>query len=160
MRLAVPDSMNKWALIPLRLVLGFGFLYHGFPKLGPQGHEMFQGMLQGIGVPAPGFMAWFVGGVEVIGGVALITGAFVAIASVLLVGNMLVAIFTVHLPFGFNFMNITGMTESGAQFGMPGYETPLLYLGGLLTLLLAGPSHLSVDEKLAKAHRSSLGGES
>ena len=56
MRLAVPDSMNKWAPIPLRLILGFGFLYHGFLKLSLQGHEIFQGMLQGIGVPAPGFM--------------------------------------------------------------------------------------------------------
>jgi putative oxidoreductase len=55
----------------------------------------------------------------------------------------------VHLPFGFNFMNIVGMGETGPQFGMPGYETPLLYLAGLLTLLLAGPSYLSVDRILA-----------
>lgn len=160
MRLVVPDSMNRWAPIPLRLILGFGFLYHGFPKLGPQGHEMFRGMLQGIGVPAPGFMAWFVGGVEVFGGIALIAGAFAAIAALFLIGDMLVAILTVHLPFGFNFMNMTGMTESGPEFGMPGYETPLLYLAGLLTLLLTGPSHLSVDEKLAKANHSATKGPS
>ena len=155
MRLVVPDSMNRWAPIPLRLILGFGFLYHGFPKLGPEGHAMFRGMLQGVGVPAPGFMAWFVGGVEVLGAIALIAGAFMAIASLLLIGDMLVAILTVHLPSGFNFMNVTGMTASGPEFGMPGYETPLLYLAGLVTLLLTGPSHLSVDEKLAKANHSS-----
>ena len=93
-------------------------------------------------------MAWFVGGVEVVGGAALIAGAMVTIASISLIGNMLVAIFTVHLPFGFNFMNVVGMGDSGPQFGMPGYETPLLYLGGLMTLLLAGPSHLSIDRSL------------
>ena len=46
-------------------------------------------------------------------------------------------------------MNITGMTDAGPQFGMPGYEVPLLYLGGLLALLLRGPSHMSVDQNLA-----------
>ncbi len=40
---------------------------------------------------------------------------------------------------------------------MPGYETPLLYLGDLLTLLLAGPSHLSVDRTLASPGGSSSG---
>lgn len=151
----VPASVTRWASLPLRLFLGFGFLYHGVPKLSTEGHMSFQGMLQGIGVPVPGLMAWFVGGVEVVGGVALIVGAMVTIASILLIGNMLVAIVTVHLPFGFNFMNIVGMGEAGPQFGMPGYETPLLYLGGLLTLLLAGPSHLSVDRELARRAQAS-----
>ena len=145
------DSFRKWAPIPLRLILGFGFLYHGFPKVfSAQGHEMFLGMLQNIGVPAAGFMSWFVGGIELVGGIALIAGAFASIASALLIVNMLVAIFTVHLANGFSFMNITGMTAAGPQFGMPGYETPLLYIGGLLALLLTGASHLSVDQKLAR----------
>jgi hypothetical protein len=30
---------------------------------------------------------------------------------------MLVALFAVHLPNGFSFMNITGMIEAGPQFG-------------------------------------------
>ncbi len=111
---------------------------------------MFQGMLEGIGVPAAGLMAWAVGIVEVLGGLALIAGAFVAVASALLIIDMLVAVFAVHLPVGFNFMNITGMTEAGPQFGMPGYEVPLLYLAGLLALFLRGPTHMSVDQKLAE----------
>ena len=150
------DSMKKWALIPLRLILGFGFVYHGFPKLfSAEGHEMFLGMLQDIGVPAAGLMAWIVGTVELVGGIALIAGAFASIASALLIVNMLVAILTVHLPIGFNFMNVTGMTDSGPEFGMPGYETPLLYIAGLLALLLTGPSHLSVDQKLAQGKGTS-----
>jgi len=143
-------AWSKWAPMPLRLVIGFGFIYHGFPKIfSGQGHEMFVGMLQGIGVPAAGLTAWVVGIVELLGGLALIAGAFVSVAAALLIIDMLVALFTVHLPNGFNFINITGMTEAGPQFGMPGYEVPLLYLAGLLALLLRGASHMSVDEKLA-----------
>lgn len=145
---------SKWAPLPLRLILGFGFLYHGYPKLfSSQGHEMFLGMLQGIGVPAAGLMAWVVGIVELLGGLALIAGAFVTVASALLMIDMLVALFTVHLQNGFNFMNITGMTEAGPQFGMPGYEISLLYLAGLLALFLRGPTHLSVDQSLAEKKR-------
>ena len=85
------DSLNKWAPIPLRRILGFGFLYHGLPKLiSAEGHEMFLGMLQNIGVPAAGFMTWLVGTVEVVGGAALIAGAFAAITSALLIADMLV----------------------------------------------------------------------
>ncbi|MEE9270143.1 MAG: DoxX family protein [Candidatus Krumholzibacteria bacterium] len=142
---------SKWAPLPLRLIIGFGFVYHGFPKLfSAGGHEMFLGMLQNIGVPAAGFMAWAVGAVELLGGIALIVGAFGSIASALLIINMLVAMFTVHLPNGFSFIHITGMSDAGPVFGMPGYEVSLLYIAGLLALFLRGPSHLSVDEALAK----------
>ena len=48
-------------------------------------------------------------------------------------------------------MHITGMTDAGPVFGMPGYEVNLLYIAGLLALFLRGPSHLSVDEALAKS---------
>ncbi len=149
------ETWSKWAPMPLRLMIGFGFLYHGVPKLfTAQGHEMFLGMLQNIGVPAAGLAAWLVGIVEVLGGLALIAGAFVSIASVLLIIDMLVALFTVHLPAGFSFMHVTGMTDAGPQFGMPGYEVPLLYIAALLALFLRGPTHMSVDQKLAEGKGS------
>ena len=120
---------------------------------------MFVGMLQGIGVPAAGLMAWVVGIVELLGGLALIAGAFVSVVSVLLIIDMLVALFAVHLAAGFSFMNITGMTEAGPQFGMPGYEVPLLYLAGLLALLLGGPTHMSVDAQLREKKAAPPGGK-
>ena len=145
------NALSKWAPLPLRLIIGFGFVYHGFPKLfSADGHDMFVGMLQSIGVPAAGMMAWAVGLVELLGGIALITGAFVSFASIPLIINMLVAMFSVHLSSGFNFMHITGMTDAGPVFGLPGYEVNLLYIAGLLALFLCGPSHLSLDEALAK----------
>ena len=70
---------------------------------------MFLGMQEGIWVPAAGLMAWAVGIVELLGGLAIIAGAFVSVASALLIIDMLVALFKVHLANGFNFMNITGL---------------------------------------------------
>jgi putative oxidoreductase len=95
-------------------------------------------------------MAWAVGALEFVGGLALIAGAFVVIFGSLLTLNMLVAIFTVHLPQGFNFMHITGMTETGPTFGMPGYEVPLLYVAGLLVLVFGGAGALSVDRRRSR----------
>jgi len=143
-------SWAKWAPLPLRLVLGTGFVFHGFPKLFDSAqHQGFVGMLQGIGVPAAGLTSWVVGLVEFGGGLFLLAGAFVMIVSVLQIIVMLVAMFTVAWPAGFNFMNIVGMTDTGPVFGMPGYEVNLLYIAGLLALFLLGPSHLSVDRVLA-----------
>jgi putative oxidoreductase len=140
-----------WPL-PLRLLLGIAFLYHGIPKLGA-GHAGFEGMLRGLGMPAPGLAAWVGTLVEVLGGLALIAGAFVSIAATLLIIEMLVAMFTVHLPHGFNFVNITGMTPQGPVFGLPGAEVNLLYIAALLALLIGGAGPLSVDERLAAQER-------
>lgn len=141
---------NGWGALPLRLILGVGFIYHGVPKLfSAEGRAGFAGMLQGIGVPASGLMAWVVGLVEFLGGLALIVGAFVLIAAILLALDMLVALFTVHLPHGFSFMNITGMTDGGPTFGMPGYEVNLLYIAGLVALIIGGAGLYSVDRMLA-----------
>ena len=143
-------SWKELAPLSLRLILGIGFGFHGFGKLFTSaGHDGFVGMLTGIGAPAPALTAWLVGGVEFFGGLALIIGAAVAIFGALQVGVMLVALFTVHLPAGFSFMNVTGMTESGPQFGLPGFEVNLLYIAGLLTLIIGGAGAYSVDRLLA-----------
>ncbi len=141
---------NLAPLFP-RFILGFGFVYHGFPKLFlPGEREAFVGMLRTIGVPQPGLMAWAVGALEFVGGLALITGAFVLIFGSLLTINMLVAMFTVHLPQGFSFMHITGMTEAGPTFGMPGYEVTLLYISGLVVLILGGAGAFSIDRRRSR----------
>lgn len=150
-------SWNDWAPLPLRLILGFGLMYHGFPKLfSGAGHGQFVGMLQGIGVPAPELMAYVVGAVEFFGGLAIFVGAFVAIVAALNIVNMLVAMFSVHLPHGFNFINITGMGENGPIFGMPGYEVNLLYIAGLAALVLGGAGAYSIERRRAGKARSTV----
>jgi uncharacterized membrane protein YphA (DoxX/SURF4 family) len=51
---------------------------------------------------------------------------------------LLVAIFTVHLPYGFSSIKLQAVTAAGPQFGPPGFETDLLYLACLAALVLGG----------------------
>ncbi len=92
---------------------------------------------------------------ELLGGLAIFVGAFVAIASVPLIVMMLVAMFTVHLKYGFSTINTIGLTENGPQFGPPGYEINLLYIAGLLSLMLSGAGALSIDRLLSRKRGSS-----
>src|SRR4029078_6641841 len=90
-----------WAPIPLRLIVGYGFMEHGFAKLA-RGPDSFSAILHAIGVPAPHLMAWATILVEIFGGLAILVGAFVALASLPMAAILLVAMFTVHLPYGFS----------------------------------------------------------
>jgi putative oxidoreductase len=63
---------------------------------------------------------------------------------------LLVAIFTVHLPYGFSSIKLLAVTATGAQFGPPGYECNLLYLACLAALVLGGPGPLAIDGLLKK----------
>ncbi len=136
-------------MLPLRLIIGFGLIAHGYSKLSA-GPGKFAGMLQTLGVPAPGLMAWATALIELIGGIAILVGAFVPIISIPLIIIMLVAMFTVHLPFGFSSVALTGMTAGVPQFGPVGYELNLLYIAGLLTLILGGPGPYSLDAIFAR----------
>jgi putative oxidoreductase len=127
-------------------MLGLGFLIHGIPKLIPgPGHEGFVGMLAGLGVPMADAMGWVVGVVEVLGAVMLLLGAWTRIAALMLIVVMSFAMVLVHLPNGFGFINITGMSETGPLFGMPGIEVNLMYIAGLLALLIGGAGVFSID---------------
>lgn len=88
--------------------------------------------------------------VELLGGSAIFVGAFVEIVSVPLIVMMLVAMFTVHLKYGFSSVNTIGLTENGPQFGPPGYEINLVYIAGLLSLILGGAGACSIDRLLSR----------
>ena len=138
------DAAARWAPVPLRLIVGYGFMEHGFAKLA-RGPEAFATILHAIGVPAPHLMAWSTILIEVLGGLAAILGAFVTLVSVPMAVVLLVAIFTVHLPYGFSSIKLMAVTAAGAQFGPPGYETDVLYLACLAALVLGGSGPLAVD---------------
>lgn len=147
------NSWSAWALLPLRLIIGFGFMAHGYSKLS-KGVDGFANILQTIGIPAPGLAAWTTALVEFFGGFAVLAGAFVPIVSIPLVIIMLTALFTVHLPYGFSSIKLMAMTTDGAQFGKIGYELNLLYIAGLLALALGGASPFSVDRWLVRRKES------
>ena len=145
--------LHRWSLLPIRLVVGFGFLSHGLAKLG-RGPQKFGKLLDLIGAPLPVPTAWMVTAVEIFGGLALLCGAFVLIASVPLMASMFVALATIHWRYGFSAVNTIGLTSSGPIFGPPGYEVNLLYIGALIALCLSHPSALSVDGWLSRRTRA------
>jgi putative oxidoreductase len=95
------NALVQWAPVPLRVVMGVGFIVHGWAKWsrGPAG---FAKLLQQIGVPLPDLTAWAVAFLELAGGFALIIGAFVAIVSIPLIVSMFVAMITVNGRYGFS----------------------------------------------------------
>lgn len=136
--------LRHWSAIPLRLIVGYGFMAHGVAKL-TNGADHFAAALQALGVPSPGVMAWVTIVCELGGGAAVLLGAWLPLVSVPLAAILVVAAITVHLPYGFTSIKLRAVTAAGPQFGPPGYETNLLYLAGLATLVLGGPGPLAVD---------------
>jgi putative oxidoreductase len=138
------SSLSAWSAMPLRLVIGYGFIVHGYAKL-TRGPEGFAVVLHTLGVPAPLFLSWVTTVTELVGGLLVLSGAFVAIASVPLAIVLLTALFTVHLPYGFFSVKLVEVTESGTKFGPVGYEHILLYLAGLVSLAMGGAGPFSLD---------------
>jgi putative oxidoreductase len=136
-------SLACWAPIPLRLIVGYGFMEHGFAKWS-KGPEAFAVVLHTLGVPAPHLMAWLTILVEFFGGLAVLLGAFIPLASLPMAAVLLVAILTVHLPYGFSSIKLLSVTAGRAQFGPPGYECDLLYLACLAALVLGGSGPMAV----------------
>jgi putative oxidoreductase len=130
--------------LPLRFIVGYGFLEHGYAKLA-RGLDVFIGILHAIGMPFSAFLGWATIVIEVIDGLLILLGAFVPLASLPMIVVLLVAIFTVHLPNGFSSIKLVAYDGSGAHFGQPGYETDLLYLAALLALCFGGAGPLSLD---------------
>ena len=133
----------------LRLVLGIVFFAHGAQKaLGWFGGYGFSGTMgfftETLHIPA--VFAVLAIMAEFLGGLGLIFGLLTRIAAFGIAANMLVAIYAVHLPFGF-FMN-----WSGAQKG-EGFEYHLLVLAMTAFLMIKGAGAASLDRVLSRQGR-------
>ncbi|MFE5429929.1 MULTISPECIES: DoxX family protein [Bacillaceae] len=128
--------MNKQEIgtFLLRVMLGISFFLHGLSKF-KGGLDNTAGWFQSIGIP--GFMAYVVGIIELVGGIALIIGLGTRIISALLVFIMAGAIVYVKFPAGF-----MGNGEG------TGYELDLVLMIIALHLVLNGSRFLSIDSKL------------
>jgi putative oxidoreductase len=143
---------TNWYSLPLRLIVGFGFIEHGYAKLA-RGWENFADVLHAIGMPFADLLALATIAVEIVGGAMILLGALIPIAAIPMSIVLLVAIFTVHLPNGFSSIKLQSFDAVGAHFGQPGYETDLLYLAGLIALCIGGAGPLSIDERIQKRRR-------
>ena len=113
--------MNKHEIgaLLLRVVVGITFFVHGLQKF-QGGIANVAGWFESIGLP--GFLAYIVASIEVVGGIALIVGLFSNIVAFLFVFVMIGAILKVKLQGGFT--------------GGDGYEfdLALLAMSGYLTI--------------------------
>lgn len=135
---------NGWYAVPLRLIVGYGFMEHGYAKL-LHGPDAFIGILHAIGMPFADLLGWATIVIELFGGLMILAGAFVPAATAPMIVVLLVATFTVHLPNGFSSIKLMSYDAAGAHFGQPGYETDMLYVACLLALCIGGAGPWSLD---------------
>ncbi|MGM9919635.1 MAG: DoxX family protein [Bhargavaea sp.] len=129
-------NKNDIAKVILRVILGFTFFIHGLVKF-QGGIANTAGYFDSLGIP--GFMAYVVATIELLGGLAMILGIGTKIVGILFAIIMVGAIFTAKLSLGF---------LGNGQ--MAGYELDLILLAASLYFVLADRSVLSIDHKLAQ----------
>jgi len=147
-----PSLPSNWAALPLRLIVGLGFMQHGYAKLA-RGPDHFVGIVYALHMPMPFVLAWATIFVELFCGAAVLTGFFIPLASIPMMIVLLVAIVTVHLPNGFSSIKLQSVTAAGAHFGQPGYETDLLYLAALAALVIMGAGPFAVKRFEVNKHQ-------
>jgi putative oxidoreductase len=139
-------KLERYAPLPLRILLGIGCVHHGWHNVVMADERMaFTWMVSQLGMTHPTLTLWIISLVSFLGGIALLTGAWVRAVSVPLAINVSAILFLIHMPSGFDFVKLTAVTAEGPQFGMPGYEVSLLYMAGFLSLHLSGAGACSVD---------------
>lgn len=122
-----------------RSVLGLALAGHGAQKLfgwfGGYGIDGTGGFFEGLGFRPGRVFARLVGGGEVVAGLLTALGLLGPIGPALIIGFMLVAMITVHLPHGF-FAATNGI------------ELSLLFAVSALVLAVTGPGAISLDRLL------------
>lgn len=121
----------------LRFVVGIAFFLHGLAKF-QAGIENIAGWFQSIGLP--GFLAYGIAGVELVGGFFLIIGFGTRYLSWIFALIMVGAIVKVKLANGF-----LGTGQ------MPGYELDVVLLATSAYLGLNGSHLLAVDSLFSKS---------
>lgn len=128
--------MTKSNIVSLimRVVLGIIFVFHGVDKF-QMGLSNVEAWFSSMGIP--GFLAYVVAVIELVGGIMLIVGLFTRYVSVLLVVILIGAIVTAKLS--------AGLLGNG---NMAGYELDLGFILVLLHLIIA-ESPLSIDRLIS-----------
>jgi putative oxidoreductase len=131
MNAAAQQDLGKFIL---RVVLGALILLHGVAKL-MHGVGPIEQMLVGHGLP--GVLAWGALVGEVLAPVMLIAGFHARIGGVIVVVNMLFALFLVHMS------QLAQLNEQGGY----ALELQAMFLFSALAIALQGPGKYSVNGK-------------
>lgn len=131
------DRFEK-SIVLIRILVGWVFLSEGIQKfLFPVALGI--GRFAKIGIPVPQVMAPFVGGVEIVFGVLVLAGLFTRFATLPLLIDIVVALFTTKLPF---------LEKHGIWGALHEARTDVSMLFGLLFLAIVGGGSLSLDARL------------
>ncbi|MBS4220961.1 DoxX family protein [Bacillus sp. FJAT-49711] len=131
---------NEAAKIILRVFLGATFLIHGLAKF-QDGIENTVGFFESLGLP--GFTAYMVALIELIGGIAIVLGVGTRIISILFAIILAVAIVKVKLSVGF---------LGNGQ--MAGYELDLALMAISIYLAATKNSFLALDNILFRSEKA------
>ncbi len=135
------EALQQLVLLVFRLTWGWQFFQIGLGKL--QNHERVVGFFTSLGIPAPAFHAWFVGGVECIGGLLLVLGLFSRPTAFILTINMTVA----YLSVAEDRAAFLGVFNALDPFLT---AAPFFFLLTSVIVLAFGPGRLSIDAWLAR----------
>src|SRR3569833_2105607 len=128
---------QQFASLFMRLVMGYGFMAHGWAKLS-RGVLGFEKLLILIHTPFPHLLSWGVPLIELLGGFAILIGVFVSNSAIPLIFVQATAMFTIHIKYGFSTIKTIGLSPDGPLFGLFGYEINFLFFVGLVVLFFFG----------------------
>jgi putative oxidoreductase len=130
----VASAFQPELLLVVRLYWGWQFMETGWGKL--HNLDKVTQFFANLGIPAPGFNAAFVSGLELVGGALLAAGLASRLVSLLFVGDMLVAYITADRASFLAFLSDPDKWVSAA---------PCTFLCASLLILVFGPGSLSLD---------------
>src|SRR5262245_42161851 len=105
----VQSASTGTVAILTRLIVGYGFLQHGYAKVA-NGPAHFAASLGGLGVPLPNIMSWLTIVAELVCGGAVLLGLFIPLVCIPMAIILIVALLYVHLPFGFSSIKLQAVT--------------------------------------------------
>ncbi len=133
--LNIAQKLQWIAPLLTRLVLGTVFIESGWGKL--QHIEKVVGYFESLQIPFASIQAPFVAGCELVFGILILIGLLTRLASVPLIGIMIVAILTAKLGEMEAFTDLFGFSE-------------FLYILLFLYLIVYGPGAISIDRYLCQ----------
>lgn len=137
----VSDGASFLAPLVTRITLGLGFYGTGTGKLANL--DRTTAFFAGLGIPAPGLHAVAIGGLEMVGGVALLFGLLTRPFAALLSATMLVALATADRE---GFLASWGSAAEGTPTDIAAY----VYLLLLGWLVFHGAGAASVDRVISR----------
>ena len=130
------EALEPLAYPLIRFIAGAMMIPHGYKKVfgGIEGTRKF---FASVGLEPALILAWYIGLLELVGGICVALGLLTRLMSAQLIGLLAVATFYIHLPRDFFWIN-------------RGFEYPLFWMVIMIAITIKGGEKLSLDNLMAK----------